>query len=1046
MNLKLFSDRFRDNFFLLSMFFIFIVSAQAQKKVSGTVTSEGLPLPSANVVAKGTSAGTTTDLDGKFSLNVPSDAKTLVISYLGYATKEVAITGGEIKVALVEEKNKLEEVVINVGYGTQKKKVVTAAISRVDSKDLQKVPNGGIGQALQGRVSGIIVASESGQPGALSSIRIRGISTFNRNGGSGGTEPLWVVDGVVIDGGAMNYLNQSDIESIEILKDASASIYGTTAAKGVVLITTKKGKSGKISVEYNGSTGISSPAKMLNLLNATEYAALMNEKSLNGGGNIIYPNIGSYGLGTDWQKAIFNNNAQKINHELSISGGNDVSNFYLSVGMRDQQGIVATDISNYTKKTIRINSNHKLSKIFNIGETVAYSHEKGVGIGNTNSEYGGPLSSAINLDPITPLVETDPIIANNPAGVYANNAVIRDEFGNPYGISPVIAGEMSNPLAYIKTRLGNYNWSDNFVGNVFLQANILDGLKFKTSLGGKLAYWGNQDFTPVYFLNGNLSAAKNSFTKQNNNVLNTSIENTLTYTKSLGDHNFTLLVGQATTSEGKGGGSSVTYSDLPISSYQDASFNFNLPASQKNGGAWEFDNHRISSLFSRLNYSYKEKYLLTAIVRRDGSTNFGANKKYGVFPSVSLGWNIYKEGFWKENNVINQLKLRGSYGISGNDNSDPYKYLARIVGGYNYYIGGQIATGYAPETLANPDLHWEETAIGDIGLEAKLFNNLNLTFDVFDKKASGILQTVYVPGYVGVTGLPTKNLADMTNKGIELEFKYNKSFDKLNFSASGNISYLKNEVTYLGDGIDFITTETASYQSLGPITRTQVGEAYNSFYGYQTAGIFQNQAEIDSYATATGLIQPNAKPGDFRWVDQNGDGQINADDKTFLGSPLPKYTFGLTLNFDYKGFDLMVFGQGAAGNKIFQGLRRLDLGGANNYQTVALSRWHGEGTSDSYPRLTSNDSNGNFTNMSDFYLEKGDYFRLKVIQFGYSLPSSVISKMHIQKVRLYVAGENLYTLTKYTGYDPEIGGSTLGIDRGYYPQARTFMFGANLQF
>lgn len=1045
MNLKLFITGFRDKFFLFSMFFIFIVSAQAQKKVSGTVLSDKSPLPGASVIVKGTTVSASTDFDGRFQLSVPSDAKILVVSYLGFATEEFAITGEEMKISLLEESKKLDEVVVNVGYGTQKKSVVTGAISKVTAKDLERIPSGGIGQALQGRTSGVTVAANSGQPGALSTIKIRGIATFNRDGSDEGSSPLYLVDGVVVDGNAMNFLNQSDIESLEVLKDASAVIYGTQASKGVILITTKKGKAGKITVNYNGYTGVSSPSKVLKLLNASEYGALMNEKYLAGGAtNVPYPNLGALGTGTDWQKAIFNNNAIRYNHELSLSGGSENSNFYLSFGLQDTQGIVASEISNFTKKSIRLNSNHKISKVFSFGETVGYTHEKALGIGNTNSEFGGPLSSAINLDPITPLVVTDPVVANG--APYAGNPVIRDEFGNPYGISKLVANEMTNPLAYIKTRLGNFNWSDNFVGSAFLQANITNALKFKTQLGAKLAYWGNEGFTPVYFLNANNSTINNNYTRQNNNVLNTTIENTLTYTKAIGNHNFTVLLGQSVVSDGNGGGTSVTLSKLPITNYQDASFLFDIPASDRTGGAWDFKPHRISSLFSRLNYTYKDKYLFTGIIRRDGSTNFGTNFKYGVFPSVSLGWVVSKENFWKEDGLVNYFKIRGSYGKSGNDNAAPFTYLSRVGGGYNYYLGGILASGYAPETVANPDLHWEETIQANVGFETRIAKNFNMTFDVYNKEVSGILQRVYIPLYVGVTGRPTKNIADMSNKGAELELGYKKTFGNLNFSATGNVNYLKNEVTYLGQDIKFITEETAGFQSMGAITRTQVGESYNSFYGYQTAGIFQNQSEINAYATSTGLIQPNAKPGDFRWVDANGDGKINDDDKTFLGSPLPKYTYGLTLNFDYKGFDLMVFTQGVAGNKIFQGLRRTDIGDGGNYQTVALSRWTGEGTSNTYPRLTTNDTNGNFTKMSDFYLQKGDYFRLKVLQLGYSLPESLLKRIYAQKIRLYVSGENLYTFTKYTGYDPEIGGSTMGVDRGYYPQARTIMFGANLQF
>ena len=1027
------------------LFFLSSLALYAQElNVKGVVTSadDGQPIPGATVVVKGKTTGIITKLDGVYSLKVPGNA-TLIFSFVGLKTQEVAVNNKTtINVVLASATEAIEEVVV-VGYGTQKKSVVTGAISSVKAKDLEKVSPGRVDQALQGRVSGVTVASNSGQPGSTATIRVRGVTTF----GDGGNNPLWVVDGVVVDAGGIGYLNQSDIESIEVLKDAASSaIYGTRAATGVILVTTKKGSAGKISVSYNGFYGTSAPAKMLNLLNATQYGALLNERSVAGGGNVIFSNLGSLGKGTDWQKAIFNNNANRYSHEVSVSGGNDKSNFYFSFGIQDQQGIVATDISNFNQKNIRLNSTHKISKIFTFGETVGYTHQKQLGIGNTNSEFGGPLSSAINLDPTTPIVVTDPAVAN--AAPYSVNPVVRDASGNPYGISSIVGQEMTNPMAYLKTRMGQYGWSDNFVGNAYVQAAITKDIVIKSSVGAKLAYWGDQGFNPVYYLSATTQLLKNNIYKNNSNVFNWNIENTLTYSKTLNDHSFNLLLGQAAYVDNHGGYAGVTLYDLPITSYKDASYNFNIPdATNRVGGASDFVEHKLSSLFSRLNYNYKEKYLFTGIYRRDGSSRFGSNHKYGVFPSFSLGWVVSKEDFWKANDIINTLKIRGGYGVVGNDAISDFGYLSTVGGGFNYTVGnsGKITTGYAPASLDNPDLRWEQTAQANIGFEARLFKSLNVTVDYYSKKTSGILRPVTIPGYVGVSSSPVGNIADMQNNGLELELAYTKKFGQLNFAANGNIAYLKNKVTYVASDANYITGD-ASFQSMGAVTRTQAGQSYNAFYGYKTAGIFQNAAEISSYVNAKGgLIQPNAKPGDFRWVDTNGDGTITELDKTFLGTSIPKYTFGLTLNFDYKNFDLMVFASGAAGNKIFQGLRRLDISNSN-WQTVALSRWTGDGTSNTYPRLTSNDTNGNFGNMSDFYLEKGDYVRLKVVQIGYTLPAYLVSKASITKLRFYLSAENLLTLTKYTGYDPEIGGGVFGIDKGVYPQARSFMLGVQLQF
>jgi len=1010
--------------------------------ISGKVIDEnGAPIPGATIVLKGTKTSEASDFDGKFQIKAPKDG-VLTISFIGYKTIQESINGRtQLQVKMFSTSQDLNEVVV-VGYGTQKKSVVTGAISSVKAKDIEKVPNGRIEQVLQGRVSGVTIAASSGQPGSASTIRIRGITTF----GDGGNNPLWVVDGVVVDAGGIGFLNQSDIESMEVLKDAaSAAIYGTRAATGVILVTTKKGKSGKITVNYNGFAGVSSPEKTLDLLNATQYGTLLNEKSTAAGGAVLFPNLSALGKGTDWQKEIFNTNAFRYSHELSISGGSDVSNFYASFGLQNQEGIVLSEISNYDKKNFRLNSTHHISKVFTFGQTLGFTRQKSTGIGNTNSEFGGPLSSAINLDPITPVIVTDPVIANS--APYSTNPVIRDAYGNPYGISQLVGQEMTNPLAYVKTRLGGYNWSDDLVGNAYIEANVSKHFKLRSTLGGKVAYWGYTGFTPVYYLSATVNVLKNNYSQSENSTFAWNVENTATYTNSIGDHNFTVLLGQGAYVDNIGGGSGATMYGLPITDYRDASFNFDIPQSDRSSSTYDMTQHKLSSLFARVNYDFKERYLFTGIIRRDGSSRFGGNNKFGVFPSFNLGWVVSKEDFWGENDVINTLKIRGGYGVVGNDAIPDFRYLSLVQGGYNYSFGntGAITTGYANLTLDNPDLRWEETSQANIGFESRLFHDLSLTVDVYKKATNGILRPINIPGYVGVTDNPTGNVADMENRGIEVELGYGKQFGDFNFSANANFAYLENEVTYVASDTNYIVGD-ASFQSMGAVTRTQVGQSYNSFYGFKTAGIFQNEAEIAAYKNASGgLIQPNARPGDFRWVDTDGNGSITDNDKQFLGSNIPKYTFGLTLNLSYKNFDFMAFTQGAAGNKIFQGLRRLDVGNAN-YQTEAMSRWTEEGTSNDYPRLTNNDTNGNFGKMSDFYLEKGDYLRLKLVQFGYSLPTNVVSQIGASKVRFYLTGENLFTLTKYTGYDPEIGGGVFGIDKGIYPQARTFMFGANLQF
>jgi TonB-linked SusC/RagA family outer membrane protein len=1031
-------------FCIFSLCLLFASFSMAQnKEITGRVTDEkGEPVARASVLVQGTTTGTTTKSDGTFSLSVPESATTLVISAINFTQQEVPATS-PVNVTLTSSTaTNLNEVVV-VGYGSQKKSNVTGAISSVKASDLQNIPNGRIEQSLQGRVAGVTIMQNSGQPGSASTIQIRGVTTFNNN------NPLWVVDGVVVDAGGIGYINQSDIESIEVLKDAaSAAIYGTRAAGGVILVTTKQGRAGKTRVTYNGYYGTSAPANTLKLLNATQYAVLRNESAVAAGKDIVFPDVSSLGVGTDWQKAIFNYNAPSYSHEVSMSGGNEKSTFYLSAGIENKDGIVATDISKYNKINIRLNSKHKISKIFTFGQTLGYTRQKSTGLGNTNSEFGGPLSSAINLDPVTPLVVTDPASQPN-AAIYDNATIIKDANGNPYGISSYVGQEMTNPVAYIQTRLGGYNWSDDIVGNAYLEATPIKGLTLRSSVGAKKAYWGNQGFTPLYLLSSTVSTNKNSYSKGENKSFNWNIENTVTYNRSFGEHDFTLLLGQGSYVDNIGGNTGMTFYNLPITDYRDASFKFDVGLANRDGYADDFIQHKITSLFSRLNYSYEDKYLLTGIIRRDGSTRFGANKKYGIFPSFSAGWNVHNEKFWKMNNAINTFKLRGGYGVVGNDNSGDFQYLARIVGGYNYSLGnsGVVTTGYAPETLDNPNLHWEQTASSDVGFDARVLDNITVSFDWFNKKTTGILRQVRIPGYVGVSSDPWDNVADMKNTGVELELGFNKRFGKLNLSVSANGSYIKNTVTYVSADTNFIGGG-AGFQSMGTITRVQVGQAYNSFWGYQSLGIFQNEQQILDYKNKNGTpIQPNARPGDFKWADLNGDGQITDgdEDKTFLGSSLPKYTFGFTVNLQYENFDFMAFAQGVAGNKIFQGLRRLDIL-TSNYSTKALGRWTGEGTSNTFPRLTDADPNGNFSKMSDFYLEKGDYLRFKVVQLGYTLPNNVFHGIGVSKLRVYVSAENLFTITKYTGYDPEVGGGVFGIDKGQYPQARTFIGGVQLSF
>jgi TonB-linked SusC/RagA family outer membrane protein len=1008
--------------------------------ITGKITDDkGQPIAGASITEKGTTNGVVTDANGGFKLNVSGPSSVIVVAFIGYVKQEIPVgTNTTFNITLVEDVRAINEVIV-VGYGVQKKSVTTGSISGVSAKDFANQSVVNIAQVLQGRTSGLTINANDGQPGDGSTVRVRGITTFNNN------DPLWVVDGVVVDNGGIGYLNQQDIESIEVLKDAASSaIYGTRAAAGVILVTTKKGKAGRMQINYSGYVGTSAPARKLDLLNATEYATLRNESLAAAGKPILFANPSSFGTGTDWQSLIFNNSAKEQDHELSISGGNEQSTYYTSFGYLDQNGIVASPISKYKRINFRTNETYKPSKWINFGENIGYTYNKSIGLGNTNSVFGGPLSSAINLDPITPGVVTDPTAAS--AAVYTNNPnVVRNAQGYPYGISSYVGQEITNPLAYIQTRLGNYSWAHNIVGNAYAEVDPIQGLAIKSTVGTKMAFYGDESFTPLYYLNASSVSSQNNYNRDQTRLFNWNIENTASYTRSFGKHNVNVLLGQGTYVDNGSYSSGVTEYGLPVTNFNDASLNYSLPAVQRIGYGGEGQPHHIASLFARLNYDYDERYIIQGVIRRDGSSRFGGNNKYGTFPSVSLGWVPTKEAFWPQNEVVNFLKLRGGYGVVGNDAIPDNAFLSTIGGGRNYSFGtgDTFISGYSPNAPSNPDLKWEQTSQTNIGLDAVLFNDFNLTLEWYKKKTTGILQQPSLPFYIGAISNPYANVGDMENTGEEISLSYHKKIGDVKIGVDGNLSHLKNTVTRLAAGqlyLDGVGVQNVQ----GGVTRSEVGHPIGSFYGYDNLGVFQTQAEINNYVSPkTGqMIQPNAKPGDFKWADLNGDGKIDDNDREFIGNSLPTWQYGLTFTASYKNFDILIFGQGQAGNKIFQGLHRLDILTAN-YTKAALGRWTGPGTSTVWPRLTDNDTNNNFEYNSSFYLQSGTYFRIKTLQLGYTLDKNLAQKIGLQRLRVYVTGQNLVTFTKYSGYDPDIAGS---VDEGFYPQARTFIVGLNVGF
>ncbi|WP_198170266.1 SusC/RagA family TonB-linked outer membrane protein [Mucilaginibacter arboris] len=1012
--------------------------------IKGKVTDNtGQTLPGVTVKANGTTNTAVTDVNGNYTIKVPPNA-TLAFSYVGFATQNVPVGSQDIiNVTLTTSPNNLNEVVV-VGYGTQKKSLVTGSISSVTAQDLENQPINRVEQALQGRTSGLMIQQNSGQPGSASTVRIRGVSTFSNTGSN---DPLWVIDGAIVDNGGIGFLNENDIQSIEVLKDAaSTAIYGTRAANGVILVTTKKGKAGPIRVNYNGFYGTSAPAHKLDLLNAQQYIMIRNESAINAGKAAPFTNPSAYGNGTDWQSLIFNNDARRQEHNVSISGGSDRSTFFSSFGYITQDGIVASAISKWNRANIRLNSTYNITKFITIGENLGYSHSVSSSLGNTNSEFGGPLSDAINLDPLTPAVETDP--AKIAASPYSTQpTAVKNSDGLPYGISNQVGQEIVNPLAYIQNRVGNYNWDHNIVGNVYATIEPIKNLKFNSNLSTKMAFYGTESYSPLYYLNSSNIGTRTNAHREMNQTLNHNFENTLSYNRSFGKHTASVLLGEGSYLDNNTRGTTIDFYNVIAQDFYQQNFNYKPVAGDIVGGAYDNTLHKLNSLFARLDYNYDEKYLLTGNIRRDGSSRFGDNYKYGTFPGLSIGWVPTREAFFPKTNAINNLKIRATYGVVGNDAIGDFQYVSTVGSGRNYTFGTNDAStiGWSPNAPSNPSLHWEQTKSTDIGFDAILLNDFTLTVNFYHKKTDGILYQPPIPGYLGYAAAPYRNLGSMENKGMEYELGYHKKIGEFDLGINANATFNKTTVLSIAPGQNFVENQAATFQNLGNITRSTVGGPYNAFYGYTMLGIFQTQAEVDSYTLNGTKIQPNAKPGDVKFADLNKDGKITADDRSNIGNPYPKLTYGLTFSLKYKNFDLVAFGNGQGGSQIFQGLHRLDITNAN-YSTSILDRWTPSNPSNTMPRVNDNDPNRNYLNFSKLYLESGNFFRLKTLQVGYTFPKAISGKVGLNTLRVFVLSENLATITKYDGYDPEAGGNVFGIDRGVYPQARSFMLGLNVGF
>ena len=1071
---------------ILAIMCVGSASAFAQQ-VKGTVSdTAGSPVIGAAVVVEGTTIGTSTAVDGTFTINA-TEGQSLVVSYIGYLTQTVVVSGGKTvyDIVLEEDTQDIDEIVV-VGYGTQKKSVVTAAISSITADDLKAQSNNRIENVLQGMTSGVTVTSSSGAPDAGAQVRVRGVGSINNS------EPLYIVDGMAISGG-IDYLNPNDIERIEVLKDAaSGAVYGARAANGVILVTTKKGSKGRATVSYDFSYGWQNPWRKPQVLDATEYAIIMNEGYINAGQAPIYDNPYEFGKGTDWVGAVINENAPIMKHDLTISGGSENVTYSLSAGYLTSEGTVGGDYgrSNYERITARANigvtvfdktkDRDWLNKL-TVTSSTSYARILATGI-DVNTEYGSPLGSAMSISPLLSIYAT-PEEEEQYKTLYPEGYqhIVRDADGRAYTVvDGGVYNEQTNPLASLSLPGTKYN-TDKFIANFVGELQLYDGLKFRSSVGIDLAFWGNHGYTKQYFLsskryNFNTIAEETTYDAEGNATVTEKInyaesasqemnrgfqyqvENVLSYDKTFGKHSIAVLLGQsAISSTSQNVGASARGLQYP---YDPDKISVNNTLGQqadgdRNGwGSWNSIPYRLASYFGRVSYNYDERYMAEVTFRRDGSSRFGDNNKWGNFPSVSAGWNIKNEAFMENADWLSTLKLRASWGINGNDAIGNFVYAVYMNSGNNYIFGSggngseTVNLGSKPSGLANPDARWEESRQTDIGLDAGFFGNrFTLAVDWYSKKTAGMLLSMPVPSYSGDSA-PIGNLGDMVNSGVEFEIGWRDAAGEFKYHISANATWNKNKLTYLGDDSTHLY---GSSHKIGQLTRGSIGLPFPYFYGYQTDGIFQNMDEVNAYVNDKGeLMQPKAQPGDVRFKDLDGNGVIDDADRTMIGKGMPDWTFGLNLGFEWKGLDFNMLLQGQAGCEIFNVSRRTDLYYVNLNKSI-LNRWTGEGSTNEYPRFMFDSANENYR-VSDLWIEDGSFLRCRNMQIGYTLPQNLTKKVAISRLRVYVMAENLFTLTKYTGCDPEVTGGNggfgteVGIDRGVYPQSRTFSVGVNLTF
>lgn len=1013
--------------------------------VKGTVISgsDNEPLIGASVMVQGTKTGAVTDLDGNFTIEA-KNGQTLEVSYLGFITQKIKVTGSTINVTLNEDKQSLDEVVV-VGYGVQKKKLVTGATVQLKGDDIAKLNTTNPLSAMQGQTPGVNIVSTSGQPGAAMSVTIRGLGTV------GNSQPLYLIDGV---GGDITTLNPADIESIDVLKDAaSAAIYGAQAANGVVLVTTKSGKEGSSKITYDGYVGWQTLGRKFEMLNANQYMQIMDEALLNSYMSPIdwtslsaIRDANGNVYNTDWIDQAVDNGALTTSHSLAFTGGSKTSTYSISGGYTGQDGLIGgSDVSYYKRYNLRVNSEHKMwNGLVTIGEHVGfvYKDSRGMGTGNI---YNNNLRSAFSTSPLVPVYDANGNYYSTVDSDWNKND------GNPYGTM----------------MMNRFNQSKNTSvdANVYVQIEPIKNLKFKTVFG--LNYGGSnyRSFTPIYKFTPQSGNGITKVNQGNGNGTSLVWTNTLTYDFNIKEHHISALLGSETTKyDGESTGSYGVNLTAGFDDWEHAYVeNTEKGHADRKVSGGPYDATRGQSFFARLGWSWKDRYMVNATMRADGSSKFAKGHRWGYFPSVSAGWTLTEEDFMKSAaSWLDFLKLRLSWGQVGNANINCYQYLAPVTTSKtNYNFGATGGTdawvmGAYTERLANEKVKWETSEQYNVGLDARfLRQRLSLTLDGYIKSTKDWLVQAPILATAG-TGGPVINGGDVKNKGIEVGLSWNDNIGRdFTYSVGANFAYNHNEVGNIPtlDGI-IHGKDNQIYSNAEEFYRAENGHAIGYFWGYKTAGLFQNQKEINDWiAAGNGIYQADVKPGDVKYVDVNHDGVINASDKVDLGNGLPKYTFGFNFNLAWKGFDLSANFTGAAGFQIAQSYRNPDSSQAN-YSRRILKRWTGEGTSNEIPRVTYGDV-GNWL-FSDLYLQDGDYIRLQNLTMGYDF-KKLISWKGLSKMRLYFQVQNLFTLTKYDGMDPEIGSFNgtdgnssdswvSGVDMGYYPHPRTFIVGLNLAF